>query len=73
MRPFQYLDLPALLDMLAYVTSRYTKMFSRNLVTNEYIACRELLILLQTEVKARQISSNQSYNNRGHSQDQRPL
>ena len=50
MRPFQFLDMPARLDMLAYVTSRYTKLYSGDTNYNEFIACRELLELLQTEV-----------------------
>lgn len=50
MRPFQFLDMPALLDMLAYVTSRYTKLYSGDTNNNDFIACRELLELLQTEV-----------------------
>lgn len=63
MRPFQYLDQPALLDMLAYVTSRYTKMFSNNVMGhNDYIACRELLYLLQSEIEARKKTGSQYVN-----------
>jgi hypothetical protein len=53
MRPFQFLDMSALLDMLAYVTSRYTKLYSGDMNYNDFIACRELLELLQTEVTER--------------------
>ena len=53
MRPFQYLDQPALMDMLAYVTARYTKMFSNGHSSDDYLTCRELLLLLQSEIEAR--------------------
>ena len=53
MRPFQYLDQPALMDMLAYVTARYTKMFSNSHTSDDYLTCRELLLLLQSEIEAR--------------------
>jgi hypothetical protein len=58
MRPFQFLDHPALMDMLAYVTARYTKLFASDMVNNDYIACRELLELLQKEVEARSKRDN---------------
>jgi hypothetical protein len=53
MRPFQDLEQPALMDMLAYITARYTKMFSNDTGTNDFIACRELLQLLHDEIEAR--------------------
>ena len=53
MRPFQYLEQLALVDMLAYVTARYTKMFSNDTGTHDFIACRELLQLLHEEIEAR--------------------
>lgn len=54
MRPFKYLEQNELLDILAYVTARYTKMFASEARQSDFITCRELLVLLQTEIQARQ-------------------
>ena len=59
MRPFKYLEQNELLDILAYVTSRYTKMFASEAGKTDFIACRELLVLLQLEVQARQSAATQ--------------
>ena len=61
MRPFQYLDHPCLMDILSYVTQRYTKMFSGDVANNDFLACRELLILLQTEVEERKKQNKHHY------------
>ena len=63
MRPFQYLDQPTLLDLLAYVTARYTKMFSSDMINNDYIACRELLLLLQVELAERKKRNDNTSDN----------
>jgi hypothetical protein len=69
MRPFQYLDHPSLMDILSYVTQRYTKMFSGNVVTSDFLACRELLILLQSEVEERRKKNQQHYTQPGLPKD----
>ena len=69
MRPFQYLDHPCLMDILSYVTQRYTKMFSGDVANNDFLACRELLILLQTEVEERKKQNKHHYPPPGLSQD----
>ena len=63
MRPFKYLEQNELLDILAYVTARYTKMFASEVGKTDFIACRELLVLLQLEIQARQNAATQRGNN----------
>jgi len=63
MRPFKYLEQNELLDILAYVTARYTKMFSSETGKTDFIACRELLVLLQSEIEARQRSTSTRHGN----------
>lgn len=65
MRPFQNLEQPALLDMLAYVTKRYTRKFSsevteEDFTEEDYIVCQEILRLLHAELNARKIDSKLS-------------
>ena len=63
MRPFKYLEQNELLDILAYVTARYTKMFANEAGKTDFLACRELLVLLQLEIQARQNAATQRGNN----------
>ena len=63
MRPFKYLEQNELLDILAYVTARYTKMFASEDGKTDFIACRELLVLLQLEIQARQNAASSGTNN----------
>ena len=58
MRPFQYLDQPLLLDLLAHVTSEYTKKYSNKIGNTDTLACLEVLLMLQAEIDLRRNTSN---------------
>lgn len=68
MRPFQYLDQSDLLDLLAHVTARYTRIFSLGTTNRDIDACRQLLHLIQAEIMVRsrleKIQSRSSNDNR---------
>ena len=53
MRPFQYLEQTDLLDLLAHVTTRYTRIFSLGTTNTDIDSCRQLLHLLQDEIMVR--------------------
>ena len=53
MQEFHSLDNTQLIDLLAQYTSDYTKMFSENMLGDDYEKCKLTIKAIQTEIDAR--------------------
>ena len=57
MQELHGLDNTQLIDLLAQYTSNYTKMFSDNMMGDEYEKCKLTIKAIQTEIDARKNNS----------------